>query len=128
MPSYAWIANAAKSGLVNSSDGGQHLAPRSIHLPSYALLVAVATVVLIADQITKHLALSRLADAPVHLIEGVLSLRLAFNSGGAFGLGRDFPEVFLVATLAIVAVIFYWVHTVTDRRWLVALGMVLGGG
>lgn len=129
MPCFVWTANAAKSALVNSSvDVSKHSPATAIHLPSYALLVVVGAVVAAADQITKHLALSRLNDAPIHLIDGILSLRLAFNSGGAFGLGQDFPAVFLVATLVIVAVIFFWVRTVTDRRWITALGMVLGGG
>ena len=128
MPFSVWTANAAKSALVNPSASVPKHPSRSVHLASYVLLVGVAGVVVAADQITKHLALSRLADAPVHLIDGVLSLKLAFNSGGAFGLGQDFPGLFLVATLAIVGVIVYWIRSVTDRRWIVALGMVLGGG
>jgi signal peptidase II len=97
-------------------------------LPRYLLLAAAAFAVVVLDQITKHLALSGLADGPVDLIEGGLTLRLTFNSGGAFGLLQGFPIFFLVATVAVVIVILMWARRIEDRRWVLPLGMVLGGG
>ena len=88
----------------------------------------MAAVVVVLDQITKQLALDRLADAPHDLIDGVLRFRLTFNPGGAFGLFQDFPWVFLAATVAIVVGILVGVRNVTDARWAPALGLVLGGG
>ncbi len=91
--------------------------------------MAVATVVVGIDQLTKQLALDRLQDGPPHdVIEGVLRFRLTFNPGGAFGLFQDFAGVFLVATLVIVAGILIGVRNITDARWSPALGLVLGGG
>lgn len=92
------------------------------------MLAAVAAVVVALDQITKQIALSTLDDGPVDLIEGVLTLRLTFNSGGAFGVGEGFPEVFLAATVAIVGLILYWARSIEKTSWLAALGMVMGGG
>ena len=94
----------------------------------YAVLAATALGVIILDQLTKELALSGLADGPVDLIEGALTLRLTFNSGGAFGLLQGLPGFFLVATLVVVVAILLWVRRIEDVRWMVPLGMVLGGG
>jgi signal peptidase II len=94
----------------------------------YRLLAATSVVVIALDQLAKELALSRLADGPVDLIEGVLTLRLTFNSGGAFGLLQGLPGFFLIATLVVVVAILMWVRKIDDGRWMVPLGMVLGGG
>jgi signal peptidase II len=94
----------------------------------YAVLAAAALCVITLDQLTKEMALSGLADGPVDLITGVLTLRLTFNSGGAFGLLQGLPGFFLVATLVVVVAILMWVRRIEDVRWMVPLGMVLGGG
>jgi signal peptidase II len=94
----------------------------------YALLLSIAAVVVGLDQLTKQLALDSLDDGPVHLVHGVLSLRLTFNSGGAFGLLQGLPGVFLAATLAIVGLILLWTRRVEHKSWVVALGLVVGGG
>jgi signal peptidase II len=96
---------------------------------TYALLLAVAAVVVILDQITKSLAMDRLAGGrSIDVIEGVVTLRLTLNSGGAFGLGQGFPLFFLGATIVIVVLILVWVRTLDDLSLAVPLGMVLGGG
>ena len=101
---------------------------RARSLRRYWILAAVAATVVTLDQITKQIALSTLDDGPVDLIEGALTLRLTFNSGGAFGVGEGFPELFLGATVAIVGLILYWARNIEKNSWLVALGMVMGGG
>jgi len=84
--------------------------------------------VVAADQATKELALRELADGPVELIGGVLSLRLTFNSGGAFGLLPGLPGFFLIATVVVIATILLWARGLEDGRWAIPLGMILGGG
>jgi signal peptidase II len=91
-------------------------------------LGGTAAVVVALDQITKEIALRTLDDGPVDLIEGALTLRLTFNSGGAFGVGEGFPQLFLAATVGIVALILFWARNLEKRSWIVALGMVMGGG
>ena len=88
----------------------------------------VAVAVLVADQATKQLALDALADGPIHLIDGAVSLNLSYNSGGAFGLLQGLPEFFLVATIVVAGLILVWARGVDDPTLLVPLGMVLGGG
>jgi signal peptidase II len=94
----------------------------------YALLLITALIVVAVDQLSKQLALSALEDGPVEIIGGVLTLRLVFNPGGAFGLFQGLPGLFLVATVAVVMLILVWARRVEDRRWTVPLGMILGGG
>lgn len=94
----------------------------------YALLLSIAAAVVLLDQVTKQLAVSGLADGPVDLIGHALTLRLTYNSGGAFGLLQGLPGVFLAATLAIVSLILLWTRSIDRTSWIVALGLVVGGG
>ena len=80
------------------------------------------------DQLTKQLALDRLADGPVHVIDGVLSWNLSYNSGGAFGLLQGFPEFFLVATIVVAGLILVWARSIEGTAHVLPLGLVLGGG
>ena len=94
----------------------------------YAAVLATAALVVGLDQLTKSLALEALEDGPIDLIQGAVSLNLQFNSGGAFGVLQSWPEFFLVATAVVVVAILLWVRRLDDQRWLIPLGMVLGGG
>jgi signal peptidase II len=94
----------------------------------YLRLFAAAAAVVAFDQLTKEWALAALDDGPVEVVEGVLSLRLTYNSGGAFGLLQGLPGFFLVATLVVIVIILIWAHRLEDPRLIVPLGMVLGGG
>jgi signal peptidase II len=94
----------------------------------YRLLVFVAALIVLADQATKTLALETLSDGPVDVFGGFLTLRITINSGGAFGVLQGVPGFFLVATIGIVVAILVWARNVEQRPWLVALGLVLGGG
>ena len=81
------------------------------------------------DQVTKHLAVSRLGDGHVvSVIDGILTFRLLYNPGGAFGLGRGVPGFFLAASLVIGVMVTMLARNVDDPRWIVPLGLVLGGG
>ncbi|MGH2693579.1 MAG: signal peptidase II [Actinomycetota bacterium] len=94
----------------------------------YVPLLATAAAVLVLDQATKELALRELADRPVELIDGVLSLRLTFNPGGAFGLLPGLPGFFLIATVVVIATVLLWARGLEDGRWAIPLGLILGGG
>ena len=58
--------------------------PHGDALPAPPLVTVI--VVVIADQVTKTLAVEHLASGPVHII-GPVSLALGYNSGVAFSLG-----------------------------------------
>ncbi|MGH2751978.1 MAG: signal peptidase II [Actinomycetota bacterium] len=97
-------------------------------LSLYVALLITAAVIVAVDQITKSIALEALADGPIDIIEGVLTLRLTFNPGGAFGVLQGVPNFFLIATVVIVIFILYWARTVESTTWAFPLGLVLGGG
>jgi signal peptidase II len=92
------------------------------------VLLPVAAAVLILDQITKQLAFTRLQHDHFDIIKGVLTFRLTLNSGGAFGILQGVPGLFLAATVVVVGLLVVWVRRLGDRRLLVPLGMMLGGG
>jgi signal peptidase II len=94
----------------------------------YLIVVLVGSVVVAIDQATKQLALDALADGPVDVIEGVITLRLTLNPGGAFGVLQGLPGFFLVASIGIVIAILFWVRHLEDGRWAFPVGMILGGG
>jgi signal peptidase II len=89
------------------------------------LLVALATVTVIADAATKRLASATL-DRPVHVV-GPLDLRLVHNPGVAFGLGSGAPTAFiLIGTL--VTVLALGIGAWRNRLGsVVGAGLVLGG-
>jgi signal peptidase II len=96
---------------------------------TYQRLLLAAAAVVGVDQLTKSLAMDRLADGrTIDVIADVLTLRLTLNSGGAFGVGQGFPLFFLAATVLVVALILLWVRSLDDRTLAVPLGLVLGGG
>ncbi|MGH2753335.1 MAG: signal peptidase II [Actinomycetota bacterium] len=94
----------------------------------YLRLAIVATVVIAIDQVTKSLALASFEEQPADVIDGILTFRITYNSGGAFGLLQGLPGLFLVATLVATVVILFWVRNLDRPAWMLPLGMVLGGG
>ncbi len=101
---------------------------RARPLSLYVALLVTAAVIVVVDQVTKSLALENLSDGPVDVIEGILTLRLTYNPGGAFGVLQGVPNFFLIATTVIVIFILYWARTVRSAAWAIPLGLVLGGG
>ena len=93
-----------------------------------ALMFGLAAVVLAADQVSKALVLDNLPGRPpVRLLDGLITLRLTFNAGVAFGVGTSYT-VFI--TLLVCGVIVYIIRTARRLRslaWTIALGLLLGG-
>jgi signal peptidase II len=94
----------------------------------YPRLFLTAAAVLVLDQVTKEIALRTLTDGGADLIDGILSLNLTFNAGGAFGIAQGLPGLFLIGSILVAVVIAVWARQVDDPRWLIPLGMILGGG
>ncbi|MGD2148516.1 MAG: signal peptidase II [Anaerolineae bacterium] len=99
----------------------------------YLILPAVATLVVLADQVTKHLVRGRLAPGQsmtlAPWLTPVLQVTHVTNTGAAFGLFRGFSQVFIgVAVIVIVALIWYYLQ-LPRGQWLLhmALGLQLGG-
>jgi signal peptidase II len=88
----------------------------------------VAAAVIALDQVTKELALRALADGPIDIVPGAVTLRLTYNSGGAFGLLQGLPGLFLVLSLVISVLIVLWARRIEEPGWGIPLGLILGGG
>jgi signal peptidase II len=103
-------------------------APRKGFLATYGLIAIIVVVVLLADQLTKSWAVSRLSNDldGIHVV-GSLHLRLAFNSGMAFSKGEGKGPIIGAIALAIVGAMVWFARSVTDTLSRVAIGLVIGG-
>jgi signal peptidase II len=115
-------AGSSRSGI----DEKETPAPR-LRL-AYLRVVVTAAIIVGLDQATKSIALETLSDGSVDIIDGVLRFRLGFNSGGAFGLFQGLPGIFLITTAVVIGIILFRIRKLDDPRWLIPLGLVLGGG
>ncbi|MBG0831944.1 signal peptidase II [Planomonospora sp. ID67723] len=94
----------------------------------YGWMLALAVMVLLADQASKLWAVSALADGErVSVIQGVIQLRLLFNPGAAFSIGEGMTWVFTLVAAAVVAGIVHVGRRLRSTAWTVALGALLGG-
>jgi signal peptidase II len=91
-------------------------------------MIAVAVLVFAADAVSKAIALDKLpGHKPVRLLGGLITLRLTFNAGAAFGVGTSYT---VVIALIACGVVFFLIRTARRLRsmaWSVALGLLLGG-
>ena len=91
-------------------------------------MVTVGVAVVAVDQLSKLWAVSALTGrAPVTVIPGLIDLRLLYNPGAAFSLGRGSTWVFAVAAAGTVAGILYYGRRLGSLAWTLGLGLVLGG-
>lgn len=92
------------------------------------IILVIAFVVVLADQLTKLWATASLQEGAYHsLIGTLLGLQLTYNSGAAFSFLVDATWVFtIVAALAVVALLWFS-RLVGARSWAVAFGLLLGG-
>jgi signal peptidase II len=87
---------------------------------------AVAAAVLLADQVTKSLAVARLSSESVHLI-GPFALTLSYNTGVAFSIGAGLTLPIVLIVVALIAVVAWAGRAVPNTTAAVAMGLVLGG-
>jgi signal peptidase II len=92
------------------------------------LFYSTAIDVVVFDQVTKLLARQYLAHKTVVLIPGFLDLRLAYNTGAAFGLLPNWAPLFIiVALVAIYAIVRLRRAGAGSMCLSIGLGMLLGG-
>jgi signal peptidase II len=87
---------------------------------------AAAAVVVALDQLTKHWALSALADGPIDLV-GSLRLNLVFNDSAAFSIGGGNTTVIALIGVVLVTVLVTMGLRAERRVWALGLGILLGG-
>jgi signal peptidase II len=92
------------------------------------LVVGLAVVLVIVDQVAKAVAVAQLTDrAPVELLNGLVTLRLIRNPGAAFGLAAGFTIVLTALAVVVCVVLVRLARRLTSLPWAIALGLLLGG-
>src|ERR1700742_658705 len=92
------------------------------------LLLAVATVVLTLDAVTKVLAVKLLPPGlPVPIIGDTVTWTLVRNSGAAFSMATGYTWMLTLIASGVVVGIFWMGRRLVSPWWAIGLGMILGG-
>jgi signal peptidase II len=93
------------------------------------LLLAVAAFVIVADVVSKAIAVSHIREyTHIHLIGNLLMLTLTRNGGAAFNLGgTGMTIVFTAIAASVVAYILRASRNLRSTGWAITLGLLLGG-
>lgn len=97
------------------------------------ILPVVAALVLVADQITKHLVATYLEVGQswdiAPWLSPVLHITHITNTGAAFGMLPQFGNVFVIVAIIVIAIIIAYYRHIADGQWWlrIAFGLALGG-
>ncbi|MDH3890711.1 MAG: signal peptidase II [candidate division Zixibacteria bacterium] len=121
MPGYASIASHPKRK--------RSLAPKNAKNLLWPLVIIIA--VLLADQVSKILAVHYLAESSsgsVEVLGRFLMFTLVYNEGGAMGTNLGSSTYYLIASLLILLFLLYYVYLARSDRMLAnTLAFVAGG-
>jgi signal peptidase II len=103
--------------------------PDEVLPPKRAWLFAiVAPVVLVADVITKIVAVAALdGEAPVRLLGGFVYLQIVRNPGAAFGMATGMTWLLTLVAVGVVVAIIWIMPKLRSIGWAVGLALVLAG-
>jgi signal peptidase II len=88
--------------------------------------LAIATAVVLIDQLTKQWALSALDDGPIDAV-WTLRFNLAFNKGMAFSQGTGLGPIIGVVALIVIVVLLVSVGRSSSPVYPLAVGLIIGG-
>ncbi len=92
------------------------------------LLAVVAVAILVADVVTKIVAVAALEGRePVRLLGGSVYLVLYRNSGAAFSLATGMTWLLTLVAIGVVLAIIRLAPRLRSTGWAVGLGLILGG-
>jgi len=109
------------------------MAAQPDHVPvrrarTLTVMLGVAAVVVVADAISKGLALRDLPGRqPVRLLGGLLTLTLKLNPGAAFGVGTSYTAVIALIACGVVVYVIRMAARLRSLAWTIGLGLMLGG-
>ena len=93
-----------------------------------AALGLVATLVYVADRVTKIVVVNNLMlGESVPFIGDLLRLRYVENPGAAFSLGSGTTWVFAIIAAAVAMFIVVFARRIRSTAWAVVFGLLLGG-
>lgn len=91
-------------------------------------LLLIAAVVLIADVVTKSLAVAHIDPMnPISIVGDTVTLTLLRNSGAAFSMATGYTWILTIIALVVVVVIIRFSARLRSGWWMLGLGLVLGG-
>jgi signal peptidase II len=94
----------------------------------WMILLAVAVCVLVADIITKVVAVALIEPGnPVEIIGDTVTFTLVRNSGAAFSMATGYTWILTIVALVVVAGIIRYSNRLGSIWWALGLGLVLGG-
>jgi signal peptidase II len=111
--------------LATSAEPARRRARPKLGVPPWSLVLAA--VVLAADQLTKHWAVSHLSDGHAVHVLWTLRFHLTFNSGMAFSRGRGLGPIIGVVALLVVVVLLLSLRRQGSKLATVAVALVIGG-
>ncbi len=99
------------------------------HLSLYSIqrrwLLITSLIVLILDFVTKHFV--RVFEPNIQLLS-FFSLSYTTNTGGAFGIFRGLPWLFIVAGVIVMGIIAYYYKRIPQNcYYIISIGLILGG-
>jgi signal peptidase II len=101
---------------------------------NYALFIGIALIIVLIDQVSKSLALRKLAPHQIiSVIPGFFNILLVENRGMAFGILNQtkpgYAHIFLLSTtIAAIGVIIFFFWAKRNHIWLtIGLSLILGG-
>ncbi len=116
----------ADTGDTSAADEGAAEPPRRRR--TTVLFVTVALAALVADQVTKTIALRSLEPGePVDLIGSLLRFHLVRNPGAAFSLGTGYTVVLTCIAVGVAAAVVHLSRRLRSTGWTIAFGLLLGG-
>lgn len=123
---------AARGTSLSDEQGSSDPAPTPVpsrrrRTASVVLLVVLASTWYAADQVTKALAVARLGDGDVSVVDGVLNLTLVRNPGAAFSTGTEYTVALSCFAILATLVVLWVSRRVGSLVWATALGLLLAG-
>lgn len=92
------------------------------------MLATVAAVVLVADVVTKSLAVALLEPSqPVSIIGDTVTWTLVRNPGAAFSMATGYTWVLTLIAIGVVVGIIWMGRRLVSPWWALGLGVILGG-
>ncbi|WP_415976903.1 signal peptidase II [Rhodococcus sp. 077-4] len=92
------------------------------------LLIAIASVILLFDLVTKILVVHFVKPGnPIEIVGDVVTLRLVRNPGAAFSMATGMTWLLTVVAVAVVIGVIKIGRTLRSPWWALGLGLVLGG-
>ncbi|MHC1718467.1 MAG: signal peptidase II [Acidaminococcaceae bacterium] len=93
------------------------------------LLLIIAAFVVVVDQFTKYLVTSNMIEGMgIPIIDGIFHLTYILNPGAAFGILENNRWFFVLTAVAVLAILFFYRHTIMAESRLVQIGIALFAG